>query len=816
MKASLSWLSDYVSIEAEPSDLADALTMVGLEVEALTDRYSYLESVFVGRIVDIGPHPNADTLLLCDVNMGDRNVSVVCGAPNVKKGMTAPIALPGTVFPDGSVLKKDSIRGVLSEAMLCSEAELGLGSDKSGIMVLNGELSPGECLVKALALSDSVFEIGLTPNRPDCLSMIGIAREVAAIQNTGLIYPDAGIFGTENRISDLTSVSIEAPDHCPRYAARLIEAISISDSPFWLQDRLMSVGLRPINNIVDITNFVMMETGQPLHAFDFDRLAEHRIVVRTANEGEVFVTLDEKERRLSPEMLMICDGRGPVAIGGVMGGLNSEIEDATERVLIESAYFSPVSIRKTSKQLGLSTEASHRFERGVDPKGTVNALNRAAGLMLNIGGGVLIEGVVDAHPRPVNNKPVTLSVNDTNRLLGTSLNRNDIETLLTSIGFGTSGVNRGDGPGHDSDNLVVTAPSFRVDISRPEDLMEEVARLSGYNRIPVTFPLIPAGDRRPMRHLELRHQIRGLMTGLGFTEAINYSFVNKLSCDWLEMKPDDPRRRMVEILNPITEDQTVMRTSLVPGLLGTMQRNIAQQIRTLRLFEIGKVFIGRDKESLPDEKEMLAGLWTGSRFDASWHFRETECDFYDLKGVLEGLFAGLGVADAGFTGMPAKACCTTRPGLTAQIAAGGRLLGSIGELNRNVLKHLGLKQTAFLFELDLETLSSCIPDALSSVPIPKFPSIVRDLSIIVGRDVESMRILENVKHMGEELIEDIHLFDVFEGDPVPPGRKSLSLRITYRSLEETLQDETATRIHKAVAERLMKAFDADLPAVDSH
>jgi len=387
MKVSLSWLRDYVSIEMEVADLAEALTMIGLEVESVSERYEYLDNVFVGRIVEIHPHSNADKLKVCNVNLGDRIIPVVCGAPNAEKDLLAPVALPGTLLSDGSILESGIIRGEPSEGMLCSEAELGLGVDQSGIMILDPTLTVGNRLTKALELSDKVLEFDLTPNRPDCLSIIGVAREIAAIQKTRVKYPEITLRELNDNIFKFSSVTIEAPDHCPRYAARLIVGISVAPSPFWLQDRLMSVGLRPINNIVDITNFILMETGQPLHAFDFDRLAESRIVVRTAKDGESFTTLDQKDRVLSKDMLLICDGERPVAVAGVMGGLNSEIEDKTTRVLIESACFNPTSIRKTSKKLGLSTDASHRFERGVDPEGTVRAANRAAQLMVEITGG---------------------------------------------------------------------------------------------------------------------------------------------------------------------------------------------------------------------------------------------------------------------------------------------------------------------------------------------------------------------------------------------------------------------------------------------
>ena len=808
MKVSLSWLKDYVSIKMDPADLADALTMVGLEIESVSERYRYLDTVFVGRIEAINPHPNADKLKLCQVDTGQGKISVVCGAPNMETGMLSPIALPGTEFPEGFVLEKSVIRGQTSEGMLCSEGELGLGTDRSGIMALDPSLKVGHKLAPALALSDTVFEIELTPNRPDCLSVIGVAREIAAIENTRLKYPDFKLDDKSNKISELASVKIEAPDHCPRYVARLLEDIKIKPSPFWLQERLLSVGLRPINNIVDITNFVLMETGQPLHAFDFDRLAENRIVVRTADPGETFVTLDQKERVLDPEMLMICDGEKAVAVGGVMGGLNSEIEDDTTRVLLESAYFNPVSVRRTSKRLGLSTDAAYRFERGVDPEGQIAAANRAAKLMAELGGGRLIGGLIDAYPQKQTVKGVKLSVKNTNRLLGTRLTRREIENFLKSIEFKVEKP----GTKKDRDTLKVTPPSFRVDISRPEDLMEETARLLGYNNIPTTFPAMPASGRSSHKQIDLRNRVRMLMAGLGFREAINYSFAHKQSCDKLRIDSTDPRRLMVDILNPLTEDQAAMRTSLVPGLLGTMHHNLSQQMKNLKIFEIGKIFINENPHHLPKETEILAGLWTGSRHDASWHDTGAHCDFYDIKGMVEGLLAALRLDGVQFSRLPENQCTYTKPGYTAQILCNDIRIGLVGEIHPQVLANYDLKQAAFLFEIHFDDLIPLIKDITHSKPIPKFPAVVRDITIIVDNDLETQEIISAVQDQSEELVENFMLLNVYEGRPIAPGKKSVSLRVTYRSSQKTLEDEDVTPIHHSVAERLIKRFKAGLPA----
>ena len=807
MKVSLSWLKDYVAINIDAEQLAEALTMAGLEVDSISDRYGYLDSVVVGRIDQVKPHPNADKLTICRVHTKDRDWSVVCGAPNVQEGMLAPLAKPGTVFPEGFQLEKSVIRGESSEGMLCSEAELGLGIDKSGIMALDSSLNAGDRLAVALGLSDAVLELDLTPNRPDCLSVIGIAREIAAIQKTPLNYPDYTIEDKADTIHKISSVKIEAPDHCPRYSARLVENVAVKRSPFWLQDRLLSIGLRPINNIVDITNFVMMETGQPLHAFDFDFLAENRIVVRTAAEDEKFVTLDEKQRTLGPEMLMICDGAKAVGIGGVMGGLNSEIEAGTTRVLIEGAYFNPISIRKTSKKLGLATDASHRFERGVDPEGTVRAVNRAAKLMVDLGGGSLVEGIIDEYPKPQTEKSVDLSVRRTHRLLGIEPDAAQIKSLLESIEFKVEKTTSEDS----DERLTVVAPTFRVDISRPEDLMEEVARLSGYDNIPTTFPAMPAEGRTPTPYLELRNRIKKLMNGFGFTEAITYSFASELSGNHLRLKDKDARRSFIHILNPLTEDQTVMRTSLVPGLIEAASYNIARQVKNLKLFEIGKIFIKSDRQSLPLEPEILTALWTGARNDVSWHSREVPCDFYDIKGAAEGLIHALKMDKLRFTKMPAESCDYTRPGYTARILAGDLQVGLVGEIHPQVGNNFDLKQTAFIFELELDKIISLIPSATNSRPIPRFPAIYRDITVIVDQRIETQTVLAAVDKMGENLVERLHLFGVFEGDPIAAGKKSVSFRVTYRSSTKTLEDDDVNDLHRAITDKLLKAFDATLP-----
>ena len=804
MKVSLSWLAEYTPITLSASELAEALTLVGLAVDAADDRFRYLDTVRVGRVISVDPHPAGDRLTVCRVDTGESILPIVCGAPNVEAGILAAVALPGTAFPDGAILQAGVIRGQRSEGMLCSAAELGLGTDAGGILVFEESLEAGVPLNRALGLSDPVLEIDLTPNRADCMSIIGIAREVAAIQGTRLKFPRLHLSEAGDRIQRLAAVCIDAPNHCPRYAARVVEGVTIKPSPFWLQDRLLSVGLRPINNVVDVTNFVMLESGQPLHAFDLDRLAENRIVVRTAVQDERFITLDQKERRLDADMLMICDGAKPVAVAGVMGGLNSEISNETTRVLIESACFDPLSVRKTSKKLGLSTDASRRFERGVDPTGTVRAAGRAAELMTEVGGGRIVEGVIDVHPRPWTPQPIRLSVARTARLLGAKVPKKKISRLLSSIHFRVEATSV-------RDELEVIAPSFRVDVSRPEDLMEEIARLSGFETIPVTFPALPAGRRPPTPRIELRKRAKRILNGLGFTEVITYSFIHPQSCDRMQLAADDPRRKNVALMNPLAEDQSVMRSSLIPGLLETMRFNLDQQTRRLKIFEIGKVFLSIPEVELPEEPEFIAGLWTGPRQALSWHGRETPCDFYDLKGAVESLLDALYVEGVRSVRMSDADCRYTRPGHSARVAAAGREIGLIGEIHPAVRIAYDLKQTGFVFELDATAIESLVSKTHYRLRTPKFPAVTRDITLFLDRDIEARQVIDAVGAIRLEWMEQIELFDVFSGEPIPPGKRSLSFRITYRSSQRTLEDTEVNSLHQGVVNRLLTEFQATLP-----
>jgi len=802
MKVSKSWLSDYVSIQSDTNQLADALTMAGLEIETISEPFAYLDNVVVGKIKSITPHSNADKLQCCRVDIGEKTVPIVCGAKNIFEGASIACALPGTCLPGGLILKKTVIRGETSEGMICSEKELGIGEDSKGVLIFEDSYTTGMPLNKALNLTDAVMEIGLTPNRPDCASMIGVAREIAAIETTKIKYPSMTVDETGPDCSSMTSVIIENPDHCPRYAARVMLNVTIEPSPQWLQQRLSSIGLRPINNVVDITNFVMMETGQPLHAFDYDLLDENRIVVRTAKQNEPFTTLDNKERKMKNDMLFICDGKKPVAVAGVMGGLNSEINDNTSRVLLESAYFQPTSVRKTSKKLGLSTDASYRFERGIDPEGVIFAINRAAQLMKDICGATICKGIVDVYPQPIPNVTIDVSVKKTHQLIGISPGQEQIRSLLESIEFEVDLV--------DNDMINVKVPSFRVDVKRPQDIMEEVARLVGYNEIPSVSPVSAAYVEKPSLHLMHRQKIKQILVGLGFFETINYSFISANSADRLQLAPDDERRYHVELLNPISEDQAVMRTSLVPAMLESVHRNLNQKNPNLKLFESGKVFLNHSNAPLPQEREYIVGIWTGAAQIENWQQSETPCDFYDLKGVVENLLKRLYIKKLIFC-KPEKRIPYFRKGYVADIMVKHQHIGALGEIHPEVLNNYQIKQPVYLFEIDYETLYTLIPEKISSRPLPRYPSTTRDMTLILDKAVQAKEIIDAMKSCNEKLVSDIHIFSVYDGSPIPEGKKSMSFRITFRSWEETLKDEKINQIHTEIATTVIKTFNADLP-----
>ena len=793
MKLSLEWLKDYVDIEMPPDKLGELLTMNGLEVEGIETVGQSLDDIVAAKILAVKPHPEKDNLFICQVDTGRDTVQTVCGAPNVKVGVLAPLALPGAKLPDGTLVRESHIRGETSIGMLLAEDEMGLTDDHTGIVILPSGSAPGSPLPSVFSVADWVFDVDITPNRPDCACVMGIAREIAAATGQRLKLPKVEINQDGPPIEGLTSVTIMDPGGCPRYAAGMIQGVALGPSPFWMRYRLYLSGMRSINILVDATNYVMMEMGQPLHAFDYNRLKENRIVVRRALEGELFTTLDGVTHTLNSENLMICDGERPVGLAGIMGGLNSEIFAGTEDVLVESAFFDPVTIRRGSKSLGLSTEASYRFERGADIGGVINALKRVISLISRFAGGKTSAGFIDNYPKTYNPPIIDLNVDKTNRLLGTDLSRGSIKGFLEALEMDVQDMNKTE--------IRVKPPSFRVDITRDVDLMEEVARLSGYNHIPVVYPTIRPHEDGEAPELRVHDQITSIMVGMGFTEIITYSFISHDSAEKLGAEEGSPLRSVVTLLNPLTADQSVMRTSLVPGLLATVKTNSLYEERDLKLFEWGKVFIHSKDNELPFEHTYLAALMTGKFHHKTWYSDERHVDFYDIKGAVDALLKGVGLRDSVFEKETGIARYDTA--LCSNIFYSGSLIGYVGRVSQSVMTAYDLKNKgAFLFELDIEALLENISGTKKFVPFTKFPAVYRDISVIVKRQLESARIIEIIYRQGGELVESVQVFDVYEGKNVDFSEKAIAFRVCYRSKHGTLDGEEMNRLHESVIDKI--------------
>ena len=800
MKISLEWLKDYVEVVLSPADLAGLLTHSGLEVEGLTEWKPAFQGVIVGRLDSFRPLAQSDHLSLCSVHDGKRDYSIVCGAPNLKAGERVALAMEGAVLPGGVKIGRTQFQGIASEGMLCSEKELGLSEEGSGIMFLDPQASLGVPLDRILPLEDWILDINITPNRSDCLCVLGIAREVAALSGKPLRFPLDKKAEKDPSADRLTSVTLERTDLCPRYVAKLIMGVRIGPSPFWMRRRLEACGVRAISNIVDVTNYVMLEMGQPLHAFDFHRLEEKRIVVRTAAPGFTFTTLDGTGRKMPKDALMICDGKKPVALAGIMGGLNSEIEEDTSDILLESAYFDPMGIRRTSKQLGLSTEASIRFERGIDPNGSLRAAERAADLMAALAGGTVSRGAVDAYPKKIEPLLIPLRVSRVNQILGTSINGKEIQTHLKNLQLEV----RENG----ADSFRVTAPTYRVDLTREIDLIEEVARLHGFHRIPVTLPSgrVSPGKKTPMQVGVER--ARDLLSAFGFQEVITYSFISPQVLLDLRISPNDRKARGLRIQNPLSEDQAVMRTTLAPGLLHAVRSNLNRQNLNLKLFELGRVFFPRGPEDQPEEVEFLGGILSGLRDEESWARPPAQCDFFDLKGALEGLFEGMGVSGVQF--LPDAQIPFLHPGKACRVRVKGEDIGILGEVNPAVGELFDLKEKVFLFELDFQKVVSRMTERRTFTPLPRYPAVARDLAVVVDEPVAAGDILQTLWKAGGGWIKEIRLFDLYRGNPVPAGRKSLAFRLVYQKEDRTLTDREVNEFHQQLVELLAREYKGAL------
>ncbi|WP_379133217.1 phenylalanine--tRNA ligase subunit beta [Paenibacillus sp. sgz500958] len=812
MKVSTGWLADYISIDGVTAEeLADKITAAGIEIDGVERRDKGITGVVTGYVKSKEKHPDADKLNVCIVDAGQgEDLQIVCGAKNVAVGQTVPVALVGAKLP-GLEIKKAKLRGVLSQGMICSAKELGMNDKllpkelQEGILVLPEGTEIGQDILKVLGLSDEVLEFDLTPNRSDCLSMIGAAYEVSAIlaRELSLPKPENDIMEVHGAAADTISVKIVDEAYCGHYAARYITNVKPAASPLWIQNRLMAAGVRPINNIVDITNYVMLEYGQPLHAFDADTIEGGHLSVRLARTGESLTTLDGQERKLEPEMLVIADSVKPVALAGVMGGLATEVTDGTVNLVLESARFDGGTVRKTSRQLGLRSEASLRFEKEVDPRSVIPALNRAAALIARYAGGAVQQGIVQAGTDAVDEKVLTLSLDKLNRYLGTDLSMLEVKTLFARLHFPC-----GDGAhGH----LEVKVPTRRGDISYDVDLIEEIARLFGYDNIPTTpieGPTTPGALTRPQT---LRRELRRLLSHGGYQEVLGYSFI----------QPEQGERfraltaggTAVKLALPMSEDRSILRTSLVPQLLDIAQYNSNRRQSDLALFEIGNIFYTEEEQLTrqPHELPVLGLLLSGSRATKQWNVDPQPVDFFDLKGALETVFAHLGLADVvSYEGDSPEGF---HPGRSASLylhGENGRVkIGTMGQIHPDLQRVQDLEDT-YAAEIALLPLYEAARSRLQYNELPRFPGMERDIAVVVDTTVQAGDLLNSIRENGGSLLQSVQVFDVYTGGKMESGKKSIAISLLYRHAEHTLTDEEVGEVHNKVLAALQQSFGAEL------
>ena len=799
MKVSLKWLKEYVNITVSLTDLADRLTMAGLEVKGIETIGANWGNIVVGQVTAVNPHPNADRLRLTTVELGTEQETIVCGAPNLNRGDKIAFAHVGTQLIDGhtgqlATLKSTKIRGVASSGMVCSEKELGISDRHEGIMVLPEAAPVGTPLGDYLG--DDIVNLDITPNRPDCLSVLGIAREIAALTGKTMHFPEASYKEATSPIERQVAIEITAPDLSPRYCASLITGVKVAESPEWMQRRLLACGMRPINNIVDITNYVMLEHGQPLHAFDYERIEGKKIIVRRANRGESIVTLDREERELSGDMLVIADEGQAVAVAGVMGGANSEVTQETTSILLESANFSPASIHHTGWVLRLPSEACMRFERGIRPELTLPALRRATQLIVQLAGGVAAKGVIDVYPGKSEQKPIQLSTGELKRVLGIDFSLEQIMSTLTSLGFDCQQTGS-------TSEVLATAPYWRSDIRLAVDLIEEVARITGYDRIPMTMLSQPIPRQNPEPIIRLKRKTRDCLIGYGFQEVITYSLtslemLNKLSP---ENRPFEPVP--LRIANPMTAEQEYLRPNLRANLLAALATNRRHEDDGIRLFELGRVYLPQPGD-LPDEREVLCGLLSGPKLERTWQSRNEHLDFFDAKGVVEGLLSQLDVA-VSFEPYSDESLHSTQQ---AAVIIDGNKLGVVGELHSRVLHDFDITETAYLFEIVLAALLPFTVGHKMFQPIPRFPAIVRDIALIVDTSVAHRQVLDIAKSF--PLVEQVAIFDVYSGEQVPRGKKSLAYRVTFQSPTHTLTDNEVNKVQQQILDKLSQDLGTTL------
>lgn len=803
MRLSLEWLSEFVRVDMTPEELADVLSMSGTAVDRIIPVGGGVTGVIVGEVLEVKPHPGADALKLAVVDDGVEVRQIVCGAPNLRPGMKSPFARVGATLPAISPkpLKKAKIRGVESAGMLLAGDELGISEDHTGILEIAADASPGTDLAELMPLEDTVLELEITPNRPDCMCVYGIAREVSALTGARLEPPSTGLEETGPDVNGLAKVILKDSAGCPRYTARAVTGVRIAPSPPWMQRRLWVSGLRPISNVVDVTNYVLLELGQPLHAFDIGFLAQSTIIVRRAEPGETMTTLDGVARTLDADSLVIADAKEPVALAGIIGGEDSEVKDTTTDVLIESAHFDPTSIMLTSRRLGVRTEASARFERGVDPEGTARAAARAARLMNELAGGSVAAGEIDAYPEAVERRLVTLRPERARKVIGTEISAGEMVKILESLGAGVRA----------NETLDVSVPTWRRDLEREIDLIEEVARLYGYDRIPETVCGGAGFDAGYTAGQKATAVLRASLIACGMSEAIAYSFMSEQDPGRLEIPEDDPRWRAVLLLNPLAETGDRMRTTLLPGLLRVASANLHRGNRDLALFEIGRTFTSSDTGRLPVEAEVAGLVMAGELHATDWSRPATPVDYFDLKGVVENLAEALGIPGVEFR--PGTEPFMAQ-GLSADVfvpdgKAGISRAGYIGQVHPRVASAFDVSVDVFAGELDVALLIDAAEPRVAR-PIGRFPNVKVDIAVIVDERVEAGEVERVIEENAGAFLVSARLFDLYRGPQVGERKKSLAYALEFGSPERTLTDEQAHAEMDSIIGALARELEAGI------
>ncbi|WP_367069108.1 phenylalanine--tRNA ligase subunit beta [Bacillus velezensis] len=802
MFVSYKWLEDYVDLQGiDPAVLAEKITRAGIEVEGIEYKGEGVKGVVIGHVLEREQHPNADKLNKCLVDIGaEEPVQIICGAPNVDKGQKVAVATVGAVLPGNFKIKKAKLRGEASHGMICSLQELGIESKlvakeyAEGIFVFPNDAETGADAMAALQLDDAILELGLTPNRADAMNMLGVAYEVAAILGAEVKLPEASYEKAAEKAADAVSVKIEDTQANPHYAAKIIKNVKIGPSPLWMQTKLMNAGIRPHNNVVDITNFVLLEYGQPLHAFDYDRFGSKEVVVRKAAENETIVTLDEQERKLSSSHLVITNGKKAQAVAGVMGGAESEVREDTTAILLEAAYFDGQTVRKASRDLGLRSEASARYEKGIDPARVLLAAERACSLIQAYAGGEVLSGTVEENHLKIEANNIHVSVEKVNAVLGMAIAKEEIISIYKRLGFAV---------GEAEDVLVVTVPSRRGDIRIEEDLIEEAARLYGYDNIPSTLPETAGTTGCLTPYQAKRRKVRRFLEGAGLSQATTYSLTNDKKAAAFAIE----KSFNTMLALPMSEERSILRHSLVPNLLEAVSYNLARQTDSVALYETGSVFLTKEENTKPVEKERVAGAVTGLWRKNLWQGEKKQVDFFVAKGIVEGLLHQLNVSDrVEFVQSERK---NMHPGRTANILLNGSLAGFIGQVHPAMEKELDIKET-YVFELDLHALLTEETEPVVYTPIPKYPSVTRDIALVADKTVTSGQLQAVIKEAGGVLLKEVTVFDVYEGEHMEEGKKSVAFSLQYVNPEQTLTEEEVTKVHENVLKALEETYQAVL------